>query len=127
MGTDGFGKKLVFATAAVGVILLVLRVVGGRDGQAGEDDIDRVDTGRSGEGNDGPVETGLDRVGTDDEKAEADENDAEADDEVDEDDEDEEVVVEATRGRFQSLDLFDYVAIAGAAFKAAREEYRDRI
>lgn len=123
MGTDGLGKKLAFAAAAMAAILLVLRVVGGGDGQgADEDDIDRVDTGRSSEEDGGPVETGLDRVGTDD--------DAETGAGSDEDetgDGESEVAVEATRGRFESLDLFDYVAIAGAAFEAAREEYRNRI
>lgn len=129
MGTDGLGKKLVFAAAAVGAILLVLRIVGGRGGQeVREDDIDRVDTGRSDdEGDGGPVETGLERVRTDDADDEA---EAEAKGDGDEEDDEtgsDEVAVEATRGRFDDLDLFDYVAIAGVAFEAAREEYRDRI
>lgn len=121
MGRDRLGKKLAFAVAAMAAILLVLRVVGGGDSQeAGGDDIDRMDTGRSG-GESGAVETGLDRVETDAE--------AEGEGATEADEEGDDVVVEATRGRgrFESLDLFDYVAIAGAAFEAAREEYRNRI
>lgn len=125
MGRDRLGKKLAFAVAAMAAILLVLRVVGGGDSQeAGGDDIDRMDTGRSG-GESGPVETSLDRVETDDE----DDAEAEGEEATEADEEGDDVVVEATRGRgrFESLDLFDYVAIAGAAFEAAREEYRNRI
>ena len=130
MGSDGLGKKLVFAAAAVGAILLVLRIVGGRDGREAGEEIDRVDTGRSDEeSSGGPVETGLDRVGTDDEDAEAEAgaDEVDADEESEADAGGDEVAVEATRGRFEGLDLFDYVAIAGAAFEAAREEYRNRI
>lgn len=140
MGKNGLGRKLVVAAAAVGAILLVLRIVGGRDtedvGEDGEDAIDRVDTGRSdgdgddGDGDGGPIETGLERVSTDDEEAaetETTDTDAGTDEEdAGSDPEDDEVPVEATRGRFDHLDLFDYVAIVGAAFEAGREEYRNR-
>jgi hypothetical protein len=136
MGKNGLGKKLVFAAAAVGAILLVLRIVGGgADGDAGGDAIDRVDTGRSADDReDGTVETGLERVSTDDTDdgtaVEADESAAEAAATADENDEEEtedEVPVETTGGRFDDLDLFDIVAIAGAAFEAGREEYRNRV
>jgi hypothetical protein len=142
MGNNGLGKKLVFAAAAVGAILLVLRIVGGRGGgaddEAGGDAIDRVDTGRSADDREeGTVETGLERVSTDDADdgtvavddgptagtgATADEDAAEGENEGDD-----EVPVEATGGRFDDLDLFDIVAIAGAAFEAGREEYRNRV
>ena len=136
MGKNGLGKKLVFAAAAVGAILLVLRIVGGgADGDAGGDAIDRVDTGRSADDReDGTVETGLERVSTDDTDdgtaVEADESAAEAAATADENDEEateDEVPVETTGGRFDDLDLFDIVAIAGAAFEAGREEYRNRV
>jgi hypothetical protein len=128
MGKNGLGKKLVFAAAAVGAILLVLRLVGGRgETGVGEDAIDRVDTGRSEESGGGSVETGLERVSTSDDEDE-DDGDTTADDETDEDadEESDEIAVEATGGRFDDLDLFDYVAILGAAAEAAREEYRNR-
>ena len=118
MGTDGLGKKLAFAAVAVGAILLVLRIVGGR-GAEGIDErgIDRVDTGKSADDEAGePVETGLERVSTSDD----------TDDEDDEEPGSDEIAVEAT-GRFDDLDLFDLVAIAGAAFEAAREEYQNRV
>jgi hypothetical protein len=166
MTNDGLGRKLVVAGAAVGAILLALRIVGGRGGeQVDEGGIDRVDTGRSDEDRDGPaVETGLERVSTDEADGdgaeaaddgttaesgamvEADGTDAEAEtgagtgaeavtDEAaadaeepgDDDDGTEEVPVAAARGRFDDLDLFDLVAIASAAFDAARKEYRDRV
>ena len=128
MDTDGLGRKALIVAAAVAGILLVLRILGGRGSEAlGGDGIDRVDTGRSAEDREGgPVETGLERVSTD-EEAESVPADG---GEVGTDDEDtggEEVPVEATGGRFDDLDLFDYVAIAGAAVDAAREEYRNRI
>ena len=146
MGTDGLGKKLVFAAAAVGAILLVLRIIGGRRKGIDEDAIDRVDTGRSDDEPTGePVETGLERVstsdsdddtdgdtGTDDVAGDdagvddGDGDDGDEDEETVEDAADGEVPVRATGGRFDDLDLFDYVAIAGAAFEAAREEYRTR-
>jgi hypothetical protein len=140
MGTDGLGKKLALAAVAVGGILLVLRIVGGRGSDGlDEDAIDRVDTGRSDEERGGgPVETGLERVSTADEEdgdtsADADEDGSEDDeasvgesDDAEERSGSEELSVEATGGRFDDLDLFDFVAIAGAAFEAAREEYRDR-
>ena len=136
MGKNGLGKKLVFAAAAVGAILLALRLVGGRgETGVGEDAIDRVDTGRSEESGGGSVETGLERVSTSDEDEETtdeDDGDATADDEdeggdsEDADEEGDEIAVEATGGRFDDLDLFDYVAILGAAAEAAREEYRNR-
>lgn len=115
MGTDGLGKKIVFAAVAVGAILLVLRIVGGRDADGiDESGIDRVDTGRSDEGDDegGPVETGLERVSTNDE-----DDGAERD----------EVPVQPTAGRFEDIDLLDMIAIVGAGVEAARNEYRDRI
>jgi len=161
MGKDGLGRKLAIVAAATGAVLLVLRVVGGRDGGSldeetnDNDEIDRVDTGRSDEDRGGsPVDTGLERVSTDeddedgtsDEAVESSEAEAESEEEPetdgtnaadetdetdaagasDEDDGDDEVPVRATGGRFDDLDLFDYVAIAGAAFEAAREEYRSR-
>lgn len=170
MDRDGLGRKLAIAAAGMGAVLLVLRVVGGRNGGSVDeetnddgDEIDRVDTGRSDEDrSDSSVETGLERVSTDDEdgtsseaeessesewETDIDETDAtgktdaigetdvedEADDasgasgeDEDEDDSDGRVPVKATGGRFADLDLFDYVAIAGAAFEAAREEYRNR-
>lgn len=146
MGKNGLGRKLVVAAAAVGTILLVLRIVGGRGSEDvdedGEGAIDRVDTGHSdddgdGDGDGGPLETGLERVSTDDEEAaetetaetktETADSDAGTDEEdAESDQEDDEVPVEATRGRFDDLDLFDVVAIVGAAFEAGREEYRNR-
>jgi hypothetical protein len=139
MGTDGLGKKLALAAVAVGAILLVLRIVGGRGSDGlDEDAIDRVDTGRSEGARGGPVETGLERVSTADEEdgdtsADADEDGSKDDeasagesDDAEERSGSEELSVEATGGRFDDLDLFDFVAIAGAAFEAAREEYRDR-
>jgi len=143
MGTDGLRKKLVFAAAAAGAVLLVLRIVGGRSGEETEEDgdaIDRVGTGRSEEASGGgSVETGLERVSTADDNGDTGTDGVATDETDDEDDEDtadgkgadgsdgDEVAVEATGGRFDGLDLFDYVAIAGAAFEAAREEYRNRI
>lgn len=142
MGKNGLGRKLVVAAGAIGAILLVLRIVGGRGsedvGEDGEGAIDRVDTGHSdddGDGDGGPIETGLERVSTDDEEAaetetvetETVDSDAGTDEEDAESDQgDDEVPVEATRGRFDDLDLFDVVAIVGAAFEAGREEYRNR-
>ena len=139
MGKDGLGQKLAFAAVAMGAILLVLRIVGGRSGNdVDEDAIDRIDTGRSDEDRSGEaVETGIERVSTSDSDDDTDTDDSASDDAgADEDDDDEaemtdsvseEVPVEATGGRFDNLDLFDYVAIAGAAFEAAREEYRNRV
>lgn len=154
MDRDELGWKLAIAVAGMGAVLLVLRVVGGRGGGSAdeetdddEDEIDRVDTGRSDEDRSGSsVETGLERVSTDDDEdgtageaggsSESEwETDMDASEAIDtddapgasgEDDSDDEVPVRATGGRFDDLDLFDYVAIAGAAFEAAREEYRNR-
>jgi hypothetical protein len=98
MNDNGVGKKLL----VIGVLFAVLRLVGGGDE---EDGIDRIDTGN--ERNEDPVETGLDRVDTDDE------------------DDDTSVPVE-TEGRFDHLDLFDYVAILAVAVKAAKGEYESR-
>lgn len=156
MDRDGLGRKLAIAAAGMGAILLVLRVVGGRGGSVDEEtnedeeqdegEIDRVDTGRSDEDRSGSsVETGLERVSTDDEggttgdaggssesewETDMDASEATDTDDAsgasDEDDGDDEVPVRATGGRFDDLDLFDYVAIAGAAFEAGREEYRNR-
>ena len=128
MDTDGLGRKALIVAAAVAGILLVLRILGGRGSEEiGGDGIDRVDTGRSAEDREGgPVETGLERVSTDDETeavpAEGGEGGTD-----EEETGGEEVPVEATGGRFDDLDLFDFVAIAGAAVEAAREEYRNRI
>jgi len=119
------------------------------DEEQDEDEIDRVDTGRSDEDRSGSsAETGLERVSTDDEEGTTGESegeaggssesewetdmdaseatDTDASGASDEDDSDDEVPVRATGGRFDDLDLFDYVAIAGAAFEAGREEYRNR-
>jgi hypothetical protein len=106
MSDNGVGKKLLVVGAVVGVLFVVLRLVGGGEE---EDGIDRIDTGN--ERNEDPVETGLDRVDTADEE--------------DEDEEDTTVPVE-TEGRFDHLDLFDYVAILAAAVKAAKGEYESR-
>jgi hypothetical protein len=148
MATNGIARKLVVVAAALGAILLVLRAVGGRGGDGiDEDGIDRVDTGRSDEDDDsegGPVDTGLERVSTDDTDAgedtlgttdtvgTSDDPDAggvEAESSVDgleTDEEDEEVAVEPTAGRFDDLDVFDIISIVSAGFEAAREEYRSR-
>jgi hypothetical protein len=147
MATNGIARKLVVVAAAVGAILLVLRMVGGRGGEGiDEDGIDRVDTGRSDEedGSEGPVDTGLERVSTDDTDAgedtlgttdtvgTSDDPDAggiEAGSSaggLETDEEDEEVAVEPTAGRFDDLDVFDIISIVSAGFEAAREEYRSR-
>lgn len=153
MADNGRRKRLVVVAAALGAILLVLRVVGGRSGDdVDEDAIDRVDTGRSDDegGIEGePVETGLERVSTTDtdETADADETadtvgiDDDTAGEVgvgvgvgpgpgagtpETDDESEDVPVVPTGGRFDDLDVFDVISIVSAGVNAAREEYRNR-
>lgn len=137
MATDGIKRKLVVVAAALGAVLLVLRVVGRGESVVDENAIDRVDTGRSGDEDDGegdPVETGLERVSTADAAHTVD-----TDDEVGEveagtdvgnpatdDDQGEEVPVVPTDGRFDDLDVFDIVSIVSAGVDAAREEYRNR-
>lgn len=117
MSQNGSAKKFLIAGVLVGVLFVVVRKLrGGGD----EDEIDRIDTGN--ERNEDHVETGLDRVATDDE------DDESADgDEAGSDDGDGAISVEATSGgRFDKLDLFDYAAILGAAFRAAKSEYDAR-
>ena len=155
MAKNGITRKLAIVAAALGAILLVLRVVGGRGGDGvDEDAIDRVDTGRSeDEGEGGPVETGLERVSTADDTADitggpdtvgtsdatgpADTDDTADDLAVgtdvdtpgagdDEDQEGENVPVLSTDGRFDDLDVFDVISIVSAGVDAAREEYRSR-
>jgi hypothetical protein len=111
MSDNGLAKKLLAVGAVVGVLFVVTRLLGGDEEEA--DGIDRIDTGN--ERNEEPVDTGLDRVNTSDE----------------EDDEDEELAEDATvpvaaEGRFDHLDLFDYVAILAAAVRAAKSEYESR-
>jgi hypothetical protein len=107
MSENGLGKKLLVVGAVVSVLFVVLRLLGG--GEAEADDIDRINTGN--ERNEEPVDTGLGRVDT-------------ADEDEDEDD-DSSLPVEAG-GRFDDLDLFDYVAILVTAAKAAKSEYESR-
>jgi hypothetical protein len=123
MSTDGIGKKLVLAAVVVGAVLFVLRIVGGRDAEGiDQSGIDRVDTGRSDddEGSGEPVETGLERVSTSDDKGSETAVEAPGD-------ENDEIAVEATGGRFDDLDLLDVIAIVESGFTAAREEYRNRL
>jgi hypothetical protein len=113
MSDNGLGKKLLVVGAVVGILVVVTRLLGGGEAEEEEDGIDRIDTGN--ERNEEPVDTGLDRVNTSDE----------------EDDEDEELAEDATvpvaaEGRFDHLDLFDYVAILAAAVRAAKSEYESR-
>lgn len=108
MSDNGLGKKLVVVGAVIGILAVLTRLVGGSEEEE-EDGIDRIDTGN--ERNEEPVDTGLDRVDTAD------------DDEADEDDA---TVPVAAEGRFDHLDLFDYVAILAAALKAAKSEYETR-
>ena len=107
MSDNGLGKKLVVVGAVIGILAVLTRLVGGSEEE--EDGIDRIDTGN--ERHEEPVDTGLDRVDTAD------------DDEADEDDA---TVPVAAEGRFDHLDLFDYVAILAAALKAAKSEYETR-
>ena len=107
MSDNGLAKKLVVVGAVIGILAVLTRLVGGSEEE--EDGIDRIDTGN--ERNEEPVDTGLDRVDTAD------------DDEADEDDA---TVPVAAEGRFDHLDLFDYVAILAAALKAAKSEYETR-
>lgn len=146
MAKNGITRKLAIVAAALGAILLVLRVVGGRGGDdVDEDAIDRVDTGRSDdEGEGGPVETGLERVSTADStdpagiadgtgaadtpdtgeiESGADVSSLETDDD---ESEGEEAPVVSSAGRFDDLDVFDIVSIVSAGVEAAREEYRRR-
>jgi hypothetical protein len=120
-------KKLAIVGLVVGLLVLVLRVV--RGGDDGEGIIDRIDTGN--ERNDQPVATGLDRVDTADDEEDGVEDDptepaSHTDDENDAVDEDDGTVA-LPEGRFDDLDLLDYVAILGAAYRAAREEYDQRV
>jgi hypothetical protein len=112
MSDNGLNKKVLAVGAVVGVLLVVTRLLGG-DGEEEAEGIDRIDTGN--ERNEEPVDTGLDRVNT-------------SDDEGNEDDESEDdaTVPVAAEGRFDHLDLFDYVAILAAAVKAAKSEYESR-
>lgn len=138
MATDGIKRKLAVVAAALGAVLLVLRVVGGRgESVVDENAIDRVDTGRSGDEDDGegdPVETGLERVSTADAAHTVDTDDAAGEVEAGtdvgnpatDDDQGEEVPVVPTDGRFDDLDVFDIVSIVSAGVDAAREEYRNR-
>jgi len=113
MSDNGLAKKLLAVGAVVGVLLVVTRLLGGDEEEA--DGIDRIDTGN--ERNEEPVDTGLDRVDTSD-----DEDDESEDDES----EDDATVPVAAEGRFDHLDLFDYVAILAAAVRAAKSEYESR-
>ena len=110
MSDNGLGKKLVVVGAVIGILAVLTRLVGGSEEE--EDGIDRIDTGN--ERNEEPVETGLDRVDTAD------------DDEDEETEADDATVPVAAEGRFDHLDLFDYVAILAAALKAAKSEYETR-
>lgn len=109
MSDNGLGKKLLVVGAVIGILAVLTRLVGGSEEEEEEDGIDRIDTGN--ERNEEPVETGLDRV------------DTAGDEEADEDDA---TVPVAAEGRFDHLDLFDYVAILAAALKAAKSEYETR-
>lgn len=109
MSDNGLGKKLLVVGAVIGILAVLTRLVG-RSEEEAEDGIDRIDTGN--ERNEEPVDTGLDRVDTADDEEEADEDDA--------------TVPVAAEGRFDHLDLFDYVAILAAALKAAKSEYETR-
>jgi hypothetical protein len=106
MSDNGLGKKLLVVGAVVGILVVVTRLLGGGEAEEEEDGIDRIDTGN--ERNEEPVDTGLDRVDTAG------------------DDEDAATVPVAAEGRFDHLDLFDYVAILAAAVKAAKSEYESR-
>ena len=103
------GKKLAMIGVVIGVGFILLRLVGGGDD---EDSIDRIETGT--ERNEEPIDTELDRVET-----------ADTDDER-EDEDNSSLPVEA-EGRFDNLDLFDYVSILTAALKAAKSEYESRM
>ena len=105
MSDNGLAKKLLAVGAVVGILVVLTRLLGGGDEE--EDGIDRIDTGN--ERNEEHVETGLDRVDTDEG-----------------DDEEDATVPVAAEGRFDHLDLFDYVAILAAALKAAKAEYETR-
>lgn len=106
MSDNGLGKKLVVVGAVVGILVVLSRLLGGGSEEA-EDSIDRIDTGN--ERNEDHVDTGLDRVDT-----------------AGEDEGDDASVPVAAEGRFDHLDLFDYVAILAAALKAAKSEYETR-
>jgi hypothetical protein len=101
------GKKLAIIGVIIGVGALLLRLVGGGDD---DDSIDRIETGA--ERNEEPVDTGLDRVETAD---------------TDEDSEDTSMLPVEAEGRFDNLDLFDYISILTAALKAAKSEYESRM
>jgi hypothetical protein len=142
MNENGSAKKLLAVGLVVGILFVAIRAVRGGDEAATDteetDSIDRVDTG--GNRNEDPVDTGLDRVDT----ADSETDDAETAEESDNGTEDETNETSETADttptgatsmdagflesrRLETLDVFDYLAILGAAFEAAKREYDARV
>lgn len=104
-------RKLLLGALLFGVVVLVVTVLRRGDGGG----VDEIDTGTDDTDTDEGDGGGIDRVTTRDEDESGDAGAASVAD------------IDRGGGRFDDLDLFDYVAILGAAFKAAREEYESRI
>jgi hypothetical protein len=113
----GTVKRAVAALGLLAVLLVVLKLVGGGsdESEADLDDatdaVERVD--------DGDGDEPIDTVSTADEEDESDESD---DDTLEVKSSAEDIA----GGRFDDLDLVDYLAIFAAALQAARDEYRIR-
>jgi hypothetical protein len=111
-------KRVVAALGILAVLFVVLKLRGGSSAEAEADDEDAS----SGVEHVGDDEDPIDTVSTSDD----DESEAEG-----EDDEDDTLEVKSSSddiagGRFDELDLVDYLAIFAAALQSARDEYRIR-
>ena len=112
IGTGGGKVKRAVAALGVLAVLFVVLKLRGRGGSSEEESVSSVE--RVDEDDDG----GIDTVST-----------ADSDDESSSDDSGLEVKTSSdgsVGGRFDELDLVDYLAIFAAALQSARDEYRIR-